>query len=65
MDAVPGDGGFAEVELEQVARDLARRIGDATVEVLPRCGHWMTAERAIECQSHLRKFFERSMATKT
>ena len=49
----------------QVARDLARRIGDATVEVLPRCGHWMTAERAIECQSHLRKFFERSMATKT
>jgi len=49
----------------QVARELARRIGDATVEVLPRCGHWMTAERATECQSHLRRFFERSMATRT
>jgi len=49
----------------QVARDLARRIGDAQVEVLTRCGHWMTAERATECQSHLRRFLERSMATKT
>lgn len=49
----------------QVARDLARRIGNAQIEVLPRCGHWMTAERATECQSHLRKFLERSMATRT
>ena len=49
----------------QVARDLARRIGDAQVEILPRCGHWMTAERAVECQSHLRKFLQRSMATRT
>ena len=49
----------------QVARDLARRMGDAQVEVLPRCGHWMTAERAAECQSHLRKFLQRSMATRT
>ena len=30
----------------QVAREMARRIGDAQVEVLSRCGHWMTAERA-------------------
>ena len=49
----------------QVARELARRIGDAQVEVFPRCGHWMTVERATECQSHLRRFLERSMATKT
>jgi len=49
----------------EVARDIARRIGDAQVEVLPRCGHWMTAERATECQSHLRRFLERSMATRT
>jgi pimeloyl-ACP methyl ester carboxylesterase len=29
---------------------------------LSRCGHWMTAERAADCQSHLRRFLERSMA---
>ena len=49
----------------QVARDLARRMGDAQVEVLSRCGHWMTAERAADCQSHLRTFLQRSMATRT
>ena len=41
----------------QVARDIERRISDAQVEVLSRCGHWMTAERATECQSHLRGFW--------
>ena len=46
----------------QVAREMARRIGDAQVESLSRCGHWMTAERAADCQSHLRRFLERSMA---
>ena len=49
----------------QVARELASRISGAQVEVLARCGHWMTAERATECQSHLRRFLERSMATRT
>ena len=44
----------------QVARDIANRIGGAQVEVLSRCGHWMTAERATECQSHLRRFLERA-----
>ncbi|HVE90635.1 MAG TPA: alpha/beta fold hydrolase [Burkholderiaceae bacterium] len=47
----------------QVAREIARRISNAQVEVLSRCGHWMTAERATECQSHLRRFLERSMAS--
>jgi pimeloyl-ACP methyl ester carboxylesterase len=46
----------------QVAREMARRIGDAQVESLSRCGHWMTAERAADCQSYLRRFLERSMA---
>ena len=44
----------------QVARDIANRIGGAQVEVLSRCGHWMTAERATECQSYLRRFLERA-----
>lgn len=48
----------------QVARAMASRIADARVESLSRCGHWMTVERATECQSHLRRFFERSMATR-
>lgn len=47
----------------QVAREIARRIRNAQVEVLSRCGHWMTAERATDCQSHLRRFLERSMAS--
>jgi len=47
----------------QVAREMARRIDEAQVEVLSRCGHWMTAERATECQSHLRRFLERARAS--
>ena len=47
----------------QVAREIAGRIGDAQVEALSRCGHWMTAERAAECQSHLRRFLERARAS--
>jgi pimeloyl-ACP methyl ester carboxylesterase len=46
----------------QVARDMARRISDATVETLARCGHWMTVERAGECQSYLKRFLERAYA---
>jgi pimeloyl-ACP methyl ester carboxylesterase len=46
----------------QVARDIAARVGRAQVEVLPRCGPWMTAERAAECQSYLRRFLESARA---
>ena len=35
---------------------MAGRISDATVETLARCGHWMTVERAGECQSHSQAF---------
>jgi pimeloyl-ACP methyl ester carboxylesterase len=34
----------------QTARAMAARLADARVEILPRCGHWMTFERAAECQ---------------
>lgn len=47
----------------QVARDIASRLNEAQLEVLTRCGHWMTVERPSECQSHLRRFLERSRAT--
>jgi pimeloyl-ACP methyl ester carboxylesterase len=46
----------------QVARDMARRISDAAVETLARCGHWMTVERAGECQLYLKRFLERAHA---
>jgi 3-oxoadipate enol-lactonase len=39
-----------------VGRALAERIAGARVEVLARCGHWMTVERPAECQSLLRTF---------
>ncbi len=47
----------------QVARDIASRLNEAQLEVLARCGHWMTVERPTECQSHLRRFLERARAT--
>lgn len=47
----------------QVAREMARRLGDAQVESLSRCGHWMTAERAADCQNHMRRFMERARAS--
>lgn len=34
----------------QTARAMAAKLGDARVETLARCGHWMTFERAVECQ---------------
>ena len=43
----------------QGVRAMAARIPRPQVEVLARCGHWMTAERAAECQAHLRPFLER------
>jgi 3-oxoadipate enol-lactonase len=41
------------------ARDLARRLGHARLEVLSRCGHWPTLERIAESQRLLREFLER------
>jgi pimeloyl-ACP methyl ester carboxylesterase len=40
-------------------RAMAARLGTARVEVLRRCGHWMTAERPAECRSFLQSFLER------
>jgi pimeloyl-ACP methyl ester carboxylesterase len=31
----------------------------AQVEVLARCGHWMTVERPDECRALLQRFVER------
>lgn len=39
-----------------VARQLAERINGATVKVLPRCGHWPTAERPDEVNAEIRRF---------
>lgn len=41
------------------ARQLAARLRDARVEVLPRCGHWPTLERPADCQRLLRDFLDR------
>jgi 3-oxoadipate enol-lactonase len=40
------------------ARAMATRLAAARVEVLPRCGHWMTAERPAECRGFLQSFLE-------
>jgi 3-oxoadipate enol-lactonase len=42
-----------------VGRSLAARMPHARVEVLARCGHWMTIERPDECRSLLQAFVER------
>lgn len=42
-----------------VGRSLAARMPQAQVEVLARCGHWMTIERPDECRSLLQRFLER------
>ena len=41
------------------ARALSQRLRASRVEVLGRCGHWMTFERAQSCQGLLREFLER------
>ncbi|HYN59982.1 MAG TPA: alpha/beta fold hydrolase [Rubrivivax sp.] len=41
------------------ARALAGKLAQARVEVLSRCGHWPTLERAAECQRFLRDFLDR------
>ncbi len=43
----------------QAARALAARMPRARVEILSRCGHWTTFERAAECQGLLREFLAR------
>jgi 3-oxoadipate enol-lactonase len=43
----------------QTARAMAAKLADARVESLPRCGHWMTFERAAECQQLTRGFLAR------
>lgn len=43
----------------QTARAMAAKLADARVETLPRCGHWMTFERAAECQQFTRAFLAR------
>lgn len=40
----------------QGARALASRMGNARVESLPRCGHWLPVERPAECQRLMRDF---------
>jgi pimeloyl-ACP methyl ester carboxylesterase len=43
----------------QTARAMAAKLADARVQTLPRCGHWMTFERAAECQQFAREFLSR------
>jgi pimeloyl-ACP methyl ester carboxylesterase len=43
----------------QTARAMAAKLARARVETLPRCGHWMTFERAAECQQFAREFLSR------
>jgi pimeloyl-ACP methyl ester carboxylesterase len=43
----------------QTARAMAAKLADARVQTLPRCGHWMTFERAAECQQFTREFLSR------
>lgn len=37
-------------------RDMATRLKNARVTVLPRCGHWTTFERPLECTQQLEDF---------
>jgi 3-oxoadipate enol-lactonase len=39
--------------------DMARRLPNARVVVLNRCGHWTPFERPVECASLLEEFFRR------
>jgi 3-oxoadipate enol-lactonase len=44
----------------QTARAMAAKLAEAGVETLARCGHWMTFERAAECQQLARQFLGRA-----
>ena len=39
--------------------DMARRLPNARVVVLTRCGHWTTFERPVECANLLEEFLRR------
>jgi pimeloyl-ACP methyl ester carboxylesterase len=41
------------------ARQLADRLPQARLEVLPRCGHWPVQERTAECRRLLGDFLDR------
>ncbi len=43
----------------QAVRDIARRLPEATVEVLRTCGHWEPLERPDECMALMRQFLSR------
>ena len=40
-------------------REMARRMPNAQVEVLSRCGHWTSFERPVECAQFLSSFLAR------
>jgi len=43
----------------QTARAMSAKLAAAQLVTLPRCGHWMTFERATECQQAAREFLAR------
>jgi pimeloyl-ACP methyl ester carboxylesterase len=43
----------------QTARAMASKLAASQLQTLPRCGHWMTFERAAECQQAVREFLAR------
>lgn len=45
----------------QAVRQIGERISGARVEILPRCGHWTTIEKPVECNDALRRFYNRRM----
>jgi pimeloyl-ACP methyl ester carboxylesterase len=45
----------------QAVRQMAERIAGARTQILPRCGHWTTFERAREVNAVLREFYARGL----
>ena len=45
----------------QAVRQMAERIAGARTQILPRCGHWTTFERAREVNAILREFYARGL----
>ena len=43
----------------QGVRTIASKMQHARVEILPRCGHWTTYERPVECAALLKDFLAR------
>jgi pimeloyl-ACP methyl ester carboxylesterase len=44
---------------QAMARAIADRVRGARVVVLPRCGHWLTFERAADVNREMKDFFSR------